>query len=203
VPQQTQGLRTSLPIAEITRLAQSMNGHSIVGREGSRRYDPRGDIRYCFGLAAYAHHMLLAMGVHPDSIRKALIIGPGNWRDGNEGFHMTTVVRGDDGDWYSVDRYFGRAFKISSWFQHFWEKSTDRKLRFFVSSAERFSPEIPAYDVIQLGLNVDRRSDAYLGYFQDLFNWLRNPGNLRAAGFNPVAYEAVSWPNVTRNYILR
>lgn len=196
------GRRGFLSHAEIRQLRNTMNNHPVVGAQASRQYDPNGSIRYCFGLAAYAHHLLLAVGVHPSAIRKATIVGPGNWRSGDEGFHMSTIVRAEDGHWYTIDRTFGQPMRIDQWFNHFYSRSSDQKLRLYITSPERFAPSAPRYTPTQLGIDRPRERDVYRGYFHDMLAWVRDERNLINAGVPSLPYNQVDWPTATRAFLI-
>ena len=96
---------TSVQIKSLYRQVQS---HPVLSVDRLAHYDPTGDIGFCFGRAMAVHLGALEMGLAPESIRKLFIIGDlkagdkTDWR-----FHVTTVVRGEDG-WYAIDPFLGR-----------------------------------------------------------------------------------------------
>ena len=168
----------------LNRVTRSTITHPVIGFERLSHYDPTGNIRFCFGVSTYTHELLLRLGFAPQAIMKAIVIGPGRWRDGREGFHQITIVLADDRRWYAIDQFFVNAIPVKEWFQFYWQHSEDEKLRLYITDAGRFTPDIHNYDSFQMGLwdglpNVPeearRRGDIYRGYFRDLYEWLDRP----------------------------
>jgi hypothetical protein len=154
----------------------------VIGLEMQSYYDPDRSIRFCFGVATYVHQLLLRLGYPPEAIAKAFVIGHGTWRDGRELFHQSTVVLADDGKWYALEQHFASAKPVEEWFHHYYNQSNDGKTRLYITDPNRFTPELSRYDNFQMGIWGDhergqQRSDAYRGYFRDLYEWLNRPLN--------------------------
>ena len=167
--------------ALLERVARSTISHPVIGVENLAYYDPTGAIRFCFGVSTYVHELLVRLGFSPQAIVKAFVVGSGTWGDGREAFHQSTVVLADDGRWYAVDQFFAHVKPVEDWFHFFWSKSGDQKLRLYITDADRFTPAMPHYDFVHMGVerNVNR-SAAYRGYFRNLYNWLNRPHTERS-----------------------
>ncbi len=78
---------------------------AAITQENDAKYDPTGEIGYCYGRAMAVHLRARRMGLHPDAVKKLFIVGDlrqgpkPEWR-----FHVTTLVKGtEDNAWYAVD----------------------------------------------------------------------------------------------------
>ena len=205
LPMNPGGKRSTLPVAMLNEVIKSMRDHPVMGRVQARKYDPAYSTRFCFGQATYTHHVLLALGLHPDSIRKVFIVGPRMMPSSGleSGFHVATVAPADDGNWYTVDVGFPAPMRLNAWFQHFSKQSTDNKLRLYLTLPHRLAPGNPRYTEVDLGLTLKRDEDFYKGYFVDLFAWLREPRNLEDLGFELWPVDQIEWPSATAKYIYR
>jgi len=99
-------LKATLNAKERQELFTYVVNHKVaaVTDENTKKYDPTGEIGYCYGRAMAVHLRARRMGLRPESISKLFIVGDlrqgenPEWR-----FHVTTLVRGTEGGWYAVD----------------------------------------------------------------------------------------------------
>lgn len=115
----------ALSRTQLQRLYRDTTLNPVAELARSAEYDPDGIIGFCFGRAMAAHLLARGLGLEPGAIGKLFIVGDlrsdpakPEWR-----FHVTTVVRGKDGDWYAIDPIMhreGEAYtplKVSQWIQ--------------------------------------------------------------------------------------
>ena len=145
------------------------DNHEVVGPTNTYKYDPTGDMGFCFGRALFGHLELLRRGVQKQAIKKAFVVGPmysGGifWR-----FHVTTIVQGENGEWLAIDPYVGRIVTVEEWFDYLSTKSRDGKLRYYLSDANKVGPASWEYNIKPGGLF----DPVYRGYFKDMFEYFR------------------------------
>ena len=115
-----------------------------------------------------AHLELLNSGVQKDKIRKLWAVGSfqaggNNWR-----YHVTTIVKGDDGQWWAIDPIFGTPVSAKEWYRKMKGFDVGGDMILFTSEAKRFGPSSPdQYNRPHLNL------DAYNNYFNDLLKSYR------------------------------
>lgn len=100
--------------AQRSSLLQSVSTNPVARIDDDailQKYDPTGEIGYCYGRAMTAHLTARRMGLASGSIRKLFAIGDmrqspvstqPEWR-----FHVTTLVKGEDGNWWAIDPIMG------------------------------------------------------------------------------------------------
>lgn len=160
--------------SDMAALIHSYQFHPVIGPKAVKRYQQTGtDIGYCFGRAYYFHMALLKLGVHPTAIKKAWIVGQigDNWQ-----FHVATMVRTPDGDWWVMDTNNSKwrnGVRIKDWYLY-WKSASSDKTRIYFTDAEKFTPALGAYDPVQLGFGLDRNKDWYKNYFVDLNAWMES-----------------------------
>jgi hypothetical protein len=154
------------------KIMESIDEHPVVSSYQYSKYNREGvEIGFCFGRAVYAHLALLKMGVNKDAIKKIWAVGPMsngvNWE-----FHVGTIVKDSRSDkWWVIDNFPGRLLDLEEWFDYFSRMSTDQKLRLYVTEPEKFTAALGTYHRVQLGLDLNRETDWYQGYFVDLNTW--------------------------------
>jgi hypothetical protein len=108
------------------------------------KYDPKGIIGFCFGRSMAAHLLARQVGLREDSIRTLFAIGNLHvtadltWR-----FHVTTVVKGQDGLWYALDPIMAGPMPAEAWIAQVraaWDKPG--KAKFYFASADTIIPDI-------------------------------------------------------------
>lgn len=110
VTEQSPSLFTTLTEVQRNELFQKAATHWVAGLNVIDRYDHQptgvgdGEIGFCYGRAMAVHLLARKMGLDDQGIQKIFIAGDLNngqgvrWR-----FHMATMVRGDDNNWYIID----------------------------------------------------------------------------------------------------
>ena len=144
---------------------------SYWGMDKYNRVTEGVNIGYCFGRATYGHLALLKNGVDKNAIRKIWAVGPMKTGATSWAFHVSTIVRADNGEWLAVDNFPGQVLNIQKWMEYVKRISTDGKLTFFITNPEKFSVSLGTYDRVQLGLDIGRNQDWYKHYFADLMKW--------------------------------
>lgn len=181
--------RETVKASDIVNLIRSYNYHPVIGPKAVDKYQQTGvSIGYCFGRAYYFHRALMTLGVSDDAIMKAWVVGKigENWQ-----FHVATMVRGEDGDWWVMDTVSGswaRGVRVRDWYLA-WKKKSSAATRIYFTRPEKFTPALGAYNLVQLGYGLDREKDWYKNYFIDLDTWMDGPAALpflRKLGLNPV-----------------
>lgn len=118
--------------------------HKVASLDHMQKYDPDGIIGFCFGRSMAAHLIARRMGLRADAIRKMFVVGPlGSggkieWR-----FHVTTIVRGENGDWYAIDPIMGSPLTEPAWIQRVkigWDQPG--KGKYYVVSPEVVLPDL-------------------------------------------------------------
>lgn len=177
IPEQNSQRAGSISMQEVSRLLDVVRNHPVVAPQNRKKYEPENvEIGYCFGRAAYLHLMMLKMGLSRSSVVKIWAVGeqsnPGS--ENNWGHHVATAVyvRGGWG-WMTVDTNSFKIQPIRHWVDGNMRYSLDQKLRIYVSPASRFALQIPKYDRLQMGLDLNRENDWYRGYFTDLLKSVR------------------------------
>lgn len=169
-PQNVSGLTQK----QAEQVLESISLHPVVNPQLFRKYDTWDQmIGYCFGRAAYVHWELLRRGVPASSIGKIFAIG--GLRQQKKGshwdYHVATVVRSTDGDWWVIDILVGKILKADAWTKEIlnWSaQNPDPQLRFYFTDANKFLPTSGVYSTEKLLI------PEYRGYFQDLFTWFRD-----------------------------
>ena len=150
------------------KVYQAVDNHPVASQCHLRQYDPQGNMGFCFGRAMTAHLELLNSGVQKDKIRKLWAVGSfqaggNNWR-----YHVTTIVKGDDGQWWAIDPIFGTPVSAKEWYRKMKGFDVGGDMILFTSEAKRFGPSSPdQYNRPHLNL------DAYNNYFNDLLKSYR------------------------------
>lgn len=162
---------TSISLAYAKNLHRSMFQHPVVGQEAIQYQRQTVKIGYCFGRATYAHLALLKLGLDPRSILKIWAVGPLQTATDAWDFHVATIARGPQGEWFAMDTYNETAIPVGQWMSLFNSLSTDGKVLFFVTEPSKFTAELGSYDRIQLGLDLNSGVDWYQNYFKDLMKW--------------------------------
>jgi len=168
-------------------LIRSHNFHPIIGPEVVEDYQQSNtSIGYCFGRAYYFHRSLKMLGVTDRAIKKAWIVGKigKNWE-----FHVATIVRGEDGEWYALDTLsdsWASGVTVKDWYES-WMEESSATTRLYITDADKFTASLGTYDPVQLGYGLDRRADWYKNYFIDLDFWFDSQGAMpyfRKMGLN-------------------
>lgn len=164
---------------DMAALVYSYRHHPVIGPKAVDKYQQTGvSIGYCFGRAYYFHQALKALGVSDLAIKKAWVVGKigTNWQ-----FHVATMVRSADGDWWVMDTTnsaWRNGVRIKDWYLY-WKSASSSTTRIYFTDAEKFSVSLGAYDPVQLGYGLDRNKDWYKNYFVDLDAWFSSRSSMR------------------------
>lgn len=161
--------KTTLSDHEIRSLYRMLDNHPVASCRNLPKYDPQGNIGFCFGRAATAHLLALQEGVHKDSVRKIWAVGTMHANDVTWGHHVATMVRGHDKRWYVLDPEYKKTLVLEDWIREVKKMDADGKLLFLSSDAKRFGPvNSDTYQALEL------ESDFYNSYFEDVLEDIRN-----------------------------
>ncbi|MES2801791.1 MAG: protein-glutamine glutaminase family protein [Bdellovibrionota bacterium] len=137
-----------------------------------KKYDPSGDIGFCFGRATFIHLMLLKMGLQKNSIRKIWAMGSMNTGEMNWRYHVATMAYTKRKGWLVLDTNHGAAVSLQEWVAAYSKMSTDGKLRFYTSDASKFGFKMGKYSRLYLGIDLNQERDYFRGYFKDMMEWV-------------------------------
>lgn len=162
-------LLNGISFEQAQKIINRTNTNKVTGQ--NYKYDPKGEIGFCFGRALYAHLELLRHGVAKDSIKKVFIVGPMRAGGIDWQFHVATLVKANDkSGWYAVDTFIGRPVLLEDWFANFQKFSTDGKLRMYVTKANKIGPNAWEYNIKPGGLF----DGFYNDYFKDMFQFFKD-----------------------------
>jgi hypothetical protein len=177
IPQSTSNRSMEIKLSDLNKVIDATRSNEVVGFLGKDRYQAEDrNIGYCFGRATFIHLLLLKMGLNKNSIRKIWAVGPmktSRYSEDTWAFHVATVVYTEDWGWMTLDTNESKAQPIRHWISTYQDLSTDGKVRFYITSPEKFGLDDGVYSRIQLGLDLPREHDWYKGYFQDLMKSLQ------------------------------
>jgi len=121
--------------------------HPVAGLDDERKlakYDPQGFIGFCFGRAMAAHLLARQLGLAEAAVRKLFVIG--DLREGADPqwrFHVTALVKGEDGLWYAIDPIMEGPMTATAWMAEVrktWDKG--RKARFYMTPPATVLPDV-------------------------------------------------------------
>jgi len=119
------------------------------------RYDKRGDVGFCFGRAMLVHYLLLIRKIAPENIAKIFAVGKLRYKNQLWDFHMATMVRGWDGQWWVIDTLFEKPLPFDEWRKMATAFGASREfpeVRLFVTDPRKFQPNYPAYRLSDLSV---------------------------------------------------
>jgi hypothetical protein len=125
---------------EIRRLYDRVSNHPVAAQCHLHKYDKDGRMGYCFGRATAAHLEAIEAKVQKESIRKIWAVGPMKTGSTNWQYHVTTLVRDDQGVWQAIDPIMWRPIPLQQWVTKMKSFSTDSSLTFFVTDPKRGFP---------------------------------------------------------------
>lgn len=198
---------TSISMNHAEQLIKILNEFPVVCPADGEKYQAEEEkkIGYCFGRATLVHLLLLKMGIDKNAILKAWVVGPHKSNDGqlDWGFHVAIMVQVDGYGWRLIDNGSGgRVYPLNMWFNAFNSYSTDKKMRLYITNAQKFGPRIAKYSPLELGLTVSKDKDWYRGYFRDLMAQLRGI-NIEDLGLKPVAHNPSKKPQKSNSGVLK
>jgi hypothetical protein len=152
------------------RLYDTLAHHEVAGIDKLEKYDPEGILGFCFGRAMAAHLIALRMGLEPGSIRKIFIVGVLKYCEKKEWrFHVATIVKGEDGEWYAIDPTRGlKLNRVGDWIdiiRNSWDR--EKKATLYMTPPSAIIPDISHYPdkdkekgeyIIELSFDPGRRA---------------------------------------------
>lgn len=138
-----------LDATERQSLYRTVARHKVAALSQLSKYDNQ-KIGFCFGRAMTAHLAARKLELKADAIQKLFIIGDlrsgpdPEWR-----FHVTTLVKGEDGKRYAIDPVVGsvsgqaRPFLLEDWIEivrSTWDKN--RKAHLYLTEGDTILPDM-------------------------------------------------------------
>jgi hypothetical protein len=166
---------TALPHKELKKLFNYAVHHPIAGIEALKKYDPNGEIGFCFGRALFIHLELLRRGVAKESIKKVFVVGemlevdPVTQKQTVWQFHVATSVKGADGQWWVIDPSYG-LIELREWYKFMRKMATQGRISVFNTPLSKIGPSAWEYNTQPGGLF----DPFYRNYFKDLFASFKN-----------------------------
>lgn len=166
--------RGAITLVDAQEIVRRIDESPVTSPWSADKYDPSGEMGFCFGRAMAAHLEALSMNVDKDSILKLFAVGrfvtgESRWR-----YHVTTLIRAENGDWWAVDPFFGRPLPLGDWARGMQDLDEDRAMRLFLTEAKRFIPD--SVEPYRRHILTD---PGYRGYFTDLLWHFRNEAKKR------------------------
>ncbi|MBF0407651.1 MAG: hypothetical protein HQM10_09875 [Candidatus Riflebacteria bacterium] len=133
-------------------LFEKSTRHEVAGLEHLGKYDPQGNIGFCFGRAMAVELIALRMGLTPNSIGKMFIVGQMMqndrlaWR-----FHVTAIIAGDNGKWFAIDPVMGCPLEIENWVKKcrsVWDR--EHKCYFYTTRSYTVIPDLSVLPDVSL-----------------------------------------------------
>ncbi|GEM_PF-3520457 len=136
-----------LAAAQRQQLWEAVFRHPVAGLDDGKKlkkYDPQGFIGFCFGRSMAAHLLARQRGLADDSVRQLFVIG--DLREGADPhwrFHVTALVKGEDGAWYAIDPIMEGPMTVTAWMaavRKTWDRN--RKARLYMTPASTVLPDV-------------------------------------------------------------
>lgn len=168
---------SALSAKELRKLFNYATHHPVAGIQALKKYDPTGEIGFCFGRALFLHLELLRRGVAKESIKKVFAVGEMlevdstgqnaiTWQ-----FHVATAVLGKDGKWWVLDPSYG-LMELREWYRFMKVMAVNHRMSLFSTPLSKIGPSAWEYNTQPGGLF----DPYYRKYFQDLFaSFKKNP----------------------------
>ncbi|HLE12229.1 MAG: hypothetical protein A2504_13850 [Bdellovibrionales bacterium RIFOXYD12_FULL_39_22] len=156
--------------AQAREIYEAVYNNPVASIWSTSKYDPDDlGIGFCFGRAMAVHIEALHRRVNPSSIKKVFAVGNLVAGNTNWGFHVTTIIRAQDGGWYAIDPIMGKPITVRDWYKTMrTEYDPNKTMKMYVTSANRFSPDESTHYLPQ-----NLFLSAYHGYFEDLMSFFR------------------------------
>jgi hypothetical protein len=129
--------KTALTKKERQEIFNEVSRHRVASLAQLDKYDPTGEIGFCFGRAMATHLIARKHGLAEESVRKLFVIGDLRQSENPEWrFHVTTLVRGEEGGWFAIDPIMefpiapGTPLPMDRWMQiveKVWDKKKQAK----------------------------------------------------------------------------
>ena len=160
---ESRGRKSGLTTEEIQALYNDGATNPVGDYALVKKYDPEGNIGFCFGRALVMQIEALKHGVAKEAVRKIWAVGSMKYKDIYWQHHVATMVRGTDRAWYVLDPEYDKPLVLEKWVKTVKEMDSDGRLQFFASDGKRWGPadsSAPYPSTL--------KSDFFNGYFEDL-----------------------------------
>jgi hypothetical protein len=117
---QVESSKQALSQSEIRQLFRSVYNNPVARLDKISFYDPKGLIGFCYGRSMAVHLQARLMGLDPNSIQKIYVVGDLKERDAEKTewrFHVATMVKGSENQWYAIDPVLGSVMSMRQWIQ--------------------------------------------------------------------------------------
>lgn len=146
--------------------------HPVTALPVPDKYDPqKRGIGFCFGRAMAAHLEAIwndKFKLQNDRVRKLFVVG--NLSAGGKmwQFHVTTLVKSDQGRWWAIDPILYGPVTAEAWYVHMKKFDKDGDMLLFHDDGMIFSANGARYSKLNL------EDPFYNNYFRDLMNYYRS-----------------------------
>lgn len=153
---------------ELDALYLKASTNPVADYANVKRYDPKGNIGFCFGRAMNVHLEALRAGVAQENVKKVWAVGTMKANNILWQHHVATMVRGEDKLWYVLDPEYNKVLSLRDWMKEVKQMDTNGKLMFYATDAGRWG----VYD--SSGYLASTLKDPfYNNYFEDLLKLSR------------------------------
>jgi hypothetical protein len=160
----------SLSRSEVEPLFERVARNPIVRLMKQKKYDPDGDIGFCFGRKFVAYLETLILGVHKSALRNVFVVGnigaiesKQTWK-----YHTALMVKATEGGWWVIDPLLGRVVTLEEWYQRNNANDLKGDLRLYITNASRMGAG-SSYPYTK----VELASDEYNNYFTDVLKYFK------------------------------
>ena len=167
-----------IPSKELKILGESillsLLNSSVVSPNVVQKYDPYGDVGFCFGRATFVHLELIRRGVNPNRIGKVFLMGNFSHSGHHWDFHVATFVW-DQTSILVIDDTVGRTMSLDDWFQSIekFDFNPDAPTAMlYITDPAKFHPALGPYTEQILKL------PQYNNYFIDMIKGFKNQGTV-------------------------
>lgn len=181
------GMVTALTADQIKETAASIEFSPAVDNRArlNKKYNPKGDIGYCFLRAHYYAGAVHQRGLDMTSVRKVFLVGTmklfgANWAPiSGWRYHVATTVRGTDGKWYVLDNHLGiylgkqgyakNVYTVEQWYSYY-ERFMNTTENMTTAGGTGISPETARAKALFLYFaEPDRVIPEHLAYAKETF----------------------------------
>lgn len=150
---------------------KSLFESSVAGPSAIKKYDPTGEVGFCFGRATYVHLELIRRGFDANKIGKIFAVGNLSYQKRLWDFHVATFIWDDDSI-LVIDDTVKTVLTLEQWIQAVQRFDFDPlapMMLVYLTDPIKFHPALGSYQ------KSDFERDIYRGYFVDLLQSMRAP----------------------------
>lgn len=156
--------------AEVEELFQRIKANPRVVESLCLSYRGSQKFGFCFGRAFAAHLEALRSGLDRQSIKKAWMVGPLQFSGEKWNYHVATIVKAKDGQWFAIDPLFQKPLPLKDWHDRLrGDFDPSGTSRLYVTAPSRLFPyDEQTYRPQQLNRAL------FKGFFTDLLESMKN-----------------------------